>query len=139
MGAGNRISGKLGTMTIEGAGVNLLFDWTMEWNRDVAEVSIKGEVFEQYAAGTFTGRITAKRHSTDSTGDSELARTVPIQSVIGSALDGGTTVAYVLRQIAGSGQSITGQGICVRGSLSAPREMAEDEVEIMLTSVPTLN
>lgn len=140
MAAGTRISGKLGSIALEGGAVaSYLFDWTLEFSREASECSIKGEIPEKFTMGSFSGRITAKRHSSNTADDSELARFVATQATAAAILTGGTTVAYELRQIVGSGQAITGQGVIVRGGLTSPRDMAEDSLEIMLTSVPTLS
>lgn len=140
----NRITGKLGTVaftdvvgTVSQTEI-FLHDWTLEFSVEADACGIKGEIAEQYCFGAFTGRITAKRWSTDAGSDTRFARLPLNLANAASYKTGGISLDYTLRQVAGAGVAITGSGYAVNGSLSSPRDMAEDMVEIILNSVPTI-
>lgn len=141
-----RITGKLGRISLNagGAFVADLFNWTAEWELELEPCGIKGEIAEKYSVGAFTGRITAERFSTTTDNDSVFADgardTANTANTIGSA-GGGEQISYVLQQVSGGlqGTSIAGIGIISRGSLTSPRAMALDTLEIQMTSIPTLS
>lgn len=148
-----RITGRFGTLTIGGVAIADLFNWTLEFEVEFAEAAIKGEVFNTGAIGGFTGRVTAERFVNSSNGAGAgvltLATLVVSQSAAGTGVSGGiasgvgpgSEVTYVLDQLSGGGANlatITGVGVVRRGTLTAPRDLANDTFEIQMNSVPVV-
>jgi hypothetical protein len=130
-----RITGRHGTVSIGGNAIADVFNWTMEITVEAVPCPIKGEPYNTVAVGGIDVRITVERY-VDSGGGSTLAKLAEDQF---ASLPPGTEVAYALDQMAGSGGSqITGNGVVVRGTLNAPRDLATDTLEIHGTSVPAV-
>jgi hypothetical protein len=148
-----RLTGRQGTLTLNGDAIADLFDWVAEWEVEWAPAPIKGEVFTTGSIGGFTGRVTARRFVNNanaaSTNHLTLATQVIAQSTTGTGITSGVaagegpgaTVTFVLDQLSGGGATmatLTGVGIVRRGSLNAPRDLANDTFEIEMTSIPVI-
>ena len=127
-----RITGRFGTVSI-GSAISDVFNWSAEVTVEAVPCPIKGEKFNTVSVGGIDVRITVERY-VDDAGGSTLAAGTASQF---SSTPPGTEVAYSLDQKSGSGgATIAGSGVVVRGSLSAPRGLATDTLEIQGTSVP---
>lgn len=149
MAAGTRITGKLGSISLNN-GTDIIadiFEWSAEWEIELEPCGVKTEIAETYSLGGFTGRITAQRFSTTLNADAILAqgqlRTAATAGLAGLAAagGGGQRIVYVLHQIDGgaNGSSLTGAGFIRRGALNSPRAMALDTLEIMMASIPVVS
>lgn len=136
-----RITGRFGTLSVDAGGgspgaIADLFNWALEFNVEAVPCPIKGEKANTVAVGGINVRVTAER-MVDHTGGSTLAALAVSQ--MGSDPPG-TEVIYTLDQLAGSGgASITGSGVIIRGSLNAPRDLANDTFEIHGTTLPAVS
>lgn len=130
-----RITGGRGTVTIAGGGITDVHNWTIDFTAEALPCAIKGEKFNTVAIGGLDVRITVERYVQDSGGSTLAIGTVSQFATVPSS----TEVTYVLDQKSGSGGStISGNGVVVRGGLTAPRGLAADTLEIVGTSIPTV-
>lgn len=140
-----RLTGRFGTLSIGGDAVADLHDWTLEYTVEAVPCPIKGERANAVAVGGLDIRITASRFFDDgASGNADsLSKRAVDQFLTANEPDlPGTTVAYVLEQIngiAGHNARISGNGVVVRGSLNAPRDLTRDTFEIVGTSIPTID
>lgn len=148
-----RLTGRQGTLSVSAATIADLFDWTCEWEVEWVAAPIKGEVFNTGAIGGFTGRVTARRFVNNANPANithiSLAGIVVSTSAAGANIASGVStgegpgseVTYVLNVVSGGGvnvDTITGTGIVRRGTLNAPRDLANDSFELEMTSIPVV-
>jgi hypothetical protein len=149
----SRIVGKLGSLYLDdlngglGAKVADIFNWSLDFNIDWDECGLKGSIVEDYSAGVFTGVLRAERFATDATADGILIKKLLV--LLGTTLGtgqvgkvmGGAKVFWELNNIDGStgGSQIDGAGVIRSARMTNPRGMAGENIEIMLTSVPTVD
>lgn len=146
-----RITGKLGSISLTGhasaGSIADLFNWTLEFSVRADPCGIKGQIAEQYSYGEFTGRITAERFATDTEANSVFADALLEAAATAGRAEtaanggGGRYVTYLLEQIDGAdlGNKVTGTAMVVAGGLNAPRAMATDRFELLLTSLPVID
>lgn len=148
----SRIVGKLGTLFLDDFGVTTglvkvadIYDWTLDFEIDWDECGVKGTNTEDYSAGVVTGTVRAQRFLTDSATDPAagpaLLRTLTSQATTYvKSVTAGAKILYKLENIDGStsGNTITGSGVVRRSTMNNPRAMANESIEIMLTSIPAV-
>jgi hypothetical protein len=149
-----RITGKEGALFLSLTGtlafadkIADIYDWTFEFTQAYESCPIKGETHDTVALGGITTRLTAGRYVETGSNPTRLADYLSGNAPASGNNYLGAPVEYRLEQIAGAaalntgavaGAVITGTGVVVRGSLSAPRGMAVDSLEIMGTTLPTV-
>lgn len=149
-----RITGKEGTLYLKDDAGTLdvsnkiadIYDWTFEFTQAYEACPIKGEVHDTASLGGISSRLTAGRYVQTGANPTRLADYLSAHAPASGNSYLGIPVEYRLEQIAGTGTLqdsahgavIVGTGIVVRGSLSAPRGMATDSLEIMGTVMPTV-
>lgn len=143
-----RLTGRFGTLSVGGNAIADLFNWTLDFDVEALPCAIKGEASNPVAIGGIDVRITAERF-VDNAGGSTLAKlavdhfTLTTPGTSGATVSAipGAAVEYILDQdpTTGSGGArITGSGVVTRGSLTAPRGLANDRFEVVGTTVPVV-
>lgn len=150
----SRIVGKLGALYLDDFGVTTglvkvadIYDWTLDFEIDWDECGVKGTNTEDYSAGVVTGTVRAQRFLTDSATDPAagpaLLRTLTSQATTYvKSVTAGAKILYKLENIDGApftaANEITGSGVVRRSTMNNPRAMANESIEIMLTSIPVV-
>ena len=154
--AAPRITGKLAALFLSPeSGINPtdfttavrvadIFDWTLESTAESFECSVKNESYDRFESGGANARLTAQRYLLSVTtyaGPQQLNSRVLTAVRVGATA--GNRLAWMVVPIAtaaenagigtgGSGKYAFGFGWVVRGSLTAPRGMMVDSLEIQV-------
>lgn len=126
-----RITGKLGSVWIDGSKRADTYNWALELNVDVARASVKGDAWERRVPGRGSGTLTI---------DAYIQTNAFFTRFLPATIGPGTRVGFILYAIdpSASFEKVSGSGYVSRGSIGMPHDdKATDSVEITLDGAPT--
>lgn len=132
MAVRNVLVGRYAEASVGGVLIALLFDWEVTYEGNTAETTAHGDIWKTFTPLASGWTFRAKGYVVPAS-----VNHYPKQLFQAATLPAAVTVAGFSGTVAGGTKIFQGTGYPIRGNLSAPMELAEQEFEIRGSGAPT--